>query len=78
MRKLTRRFALLACRFFGGVAKGMRRPNYLGAAFGEASSLLIRSPQGCFAGWNASTHGQYFRNPDTLTRLIAPVPAQSA
>lgn len=42
-------------------------------AFGEASSLVVRSPQGWWAGWNASTHEQYFRNPETLARLIAPV-----
>ncbi|MGF1659040.1 MAG: hypothetical protein ACFCUS_06400 [Rubrimonas sp.] len=46
-------------------------------AFGEASSLVVRSPQGWWAGWNASTHEQYFRNPETLTRLIAPVAAPS-
>jgi pimeloyl-ACP methyl ester carboxylesterase len=46
--------------------------------FGEASSKVVRSPQGWLAGWNASTHEQYFRNAETLVPLIAPVPATAS
>lgn len=46
--------------------------------FGESKSIRATSPKGWFAGWNASSHEDYYRAPEALLPLIAPATIASA
>ncbi len=48
------------------------------ARYGVESSIKASSPQGWMAGWNASSHEDYYRSPEALLPLVAGAPPPAA